>query len=319
MAGSTLASLALVLVGVASPAVAAAQSIQAADVATAATSVGGGDCKPTHKPKPKQNKHDGPRAADFEATALGYDKCDEGRQGPPGPRGPRGPKGDTGPAGATGATGATGADGATGATGATGNDGAPGATGATGATGNDGAPGATGATGATGTDGAPGATGATGATGTDGAPGATGATGATGASECLDIDAVWDNNAREFRSTLPGDGNAYAGIRRLAGPNAGTWVWYDLTTNPQGQYPDGACGISIGDQANVLAIEVVTTAGVIWETSCDVNTGPGTLSCDGVWSPLTLQPDANDPDLRRGAATAPIRPMDPNHLPKGLK
>ncbi|MEV7556363.1 hypothetical protein [Streptomyces sp. NPDC089795] len=270
MAGSTLASLALVLVGVASPAVAAAQSMQAAETVTTATSAGGGDCKAD------KGRQDRPRSGAIGA-ADGHDECDKGKQGPPGPPGPRGPKGDTGPAGATGATGATG------------NDGAPGATGATGATGND------------------------------GAPGATGATGATGASECLDIDAIWDNNAREFRATLPGDGNAYAGIRRLAGPNAGTWVWYDLTTNPTGRFPDGACGISIGHQANVLDIDVVTTAGVIWETTCTVNEGAGTLTCGGVWAPLTLQPDANDPDLRRGAAPAPIRPMDPNHLPKGLK
>ncbi|WP_326589174.1 hypothetical protein [Streptomyces sp. NBC_01294] len=282
LAGGTLASLALVMVGISSPAFAAAESIQAAETVTAASPTGGGDkCKPHKKPK-----HD-PREERSAAGPQGGggDEC-EGKRGPTGPRGPKGKPGEDGIDGADGATGATGAPGADGATGATG---------------------------------APGVDGATGATGAPGADGATGATGATGVSECVDIDAVWDNNAREFRAALPGDTNAYAGIRRLTGPNAGTWLWYDLTTNDAGQFPDGACSISIGHQANVLAIDVVTTEGVIWETSCDVNPGDGTLTCDGVWSPLTSQPEEGDPNLRRAAATAPVRPMDPNHLPKQLK
>ncbi|MFG2974802.1 hypothetical protein ACGFYY_17675 [Streptomyces sp. NPDC048331] len=270
LTGGTLASLALVMAGVASPAMAAAQSIQAAETVVAATPAGGGDCK--EKPK---GKHDRPRSMAVEA-AGGHDKCDEGKQGPPGPPGPRGPKGDTGPAGATGATGATG------------NDGAPGATGAT---------------------------------GNDGAPGATGATGATGASLCVDIDSVRDNNDREFKAVVPGDGNTYAGIRELSngGATVGPWTWYDLTFNPTGGYPADACGVSIGHQANRLVIEVVTETGLIYETFCTVQPGPGTLTCNGVWNLDNPQPEPGDPAQRRGPATAPIRPMDPNHLPKTLK
>ncbi|MFD6972233.1 hypothetical protein [Streptomyces sp. NPDC059979] len=302
LAGGTLASLALVMVGISSPAFAAAESMQAAETVKAASPTGGGDkCKPHKKPK-----HD-PREERSAAGPRGGSGDNCGQRGPTGPTGPRGPKGKPGEDGIDGE------DGATGATGA------PGVDGATGATGAPGVDGATGATGAPGADGATGAPGADGATGAPGADGATGATGATGVSECVDIDAVWDNNAREFRAALPGDTNAYAGIRRLTGPEAGSWLWYDLTTNDTGQFPDGACSISIGHQANTLAIDVVTTEGVIWETSCDVNPGPGTLTCDGVWSPITTQPEEGDPNLRRATATAPIRPMDPNHLPKQLK
>ncbi|KJY23564.1 hypothetical protein VR43_00495 [Streptomyces sp. NRRL S-104] len=99
----------------------------------------------------------------------------------------------------------------------------------------------------------------------------------------------------------------------------GPWIWYDLTTNEEGDYPTGACGVSIGHQANRLVIEVITVGGEIWETFCDVNPGtPDQLECDGVWNDAVPQPNPGDPPPLRTHAQ-PIRPMDPNHLPKALK
>ncbi|WP_327305780.1 hypothetical protein OG730_21560 [Streptomyces sp. NBC_01298] len=138
LTGGTLATVALVLAGLATPAVALAEA-----------PAGGDHCK-------AQRHRAGVPA---QAPVAGGGHGDDCKVGPTGPRGPRGPKGATGP---------TGPRGATGATGPTGPRGYPGATGATGATGSTGATGPTGPTGPTG---------ATGASGTNGATGATGPTG----------------------------------------------------------------------------------------------------------------------------------------------
>ncbi|MFD9368632.1 hypothetical protein ACFWA6_13110 [Streptomyces sp. NPDC060020] len=311
LTGGTLASLALVMVGIAGPASAASQGVRAAEAVGASSPAGGGDkCKP----KPHKKQQHGPRAAESMAGPRGGDKCDQGKQGPPGPRGPRGATGATGPRGATGPEGPEGPQGGIGPQGATGVQGEVGPQGPTGLQGETGAQGATGVQGPQGPQGLQGAQGATGGQGPQGA---------TGVSECLDIDSIRDNNDREFKAVLPGDGNAYAGIRELSmgGTVVGAWSWYDLTTNPLGRYPEDACAISIGHQANRLVIEVVTRGGVIWETFCDVNTGPNTLTCNRLWNRPMIQPDEGDPDLRRtaGATSAPARPVDPNHLPKQLK
>ncbi|WP_051806851.1 collagen-like protein [Streptomyces sp. NRRL F-2664] len=243
MRGGALASLALVMAGIASPAFATAQGVQTAETVRSASPTGGGDC--TTK---KRANHD-PAATQAQAGPRGGDDC-QGQRGPTGPRGPRGPQGE------------------------------------------------------------------------DGQDGATGPTGPTGPSLCLDIDAVRDNADREFKAVIPGDGNTYAGVRELSagGATVGPWIWYDLTTNPMGNYPAGACGVAISHQANRLAVEVVTQTGQIWETFCTVNPGtPDTLTCNGVWTLDVPQPDPNDPDLGRAADAPPLRPMDPNHLPKTLK
>ncbi|MET9851396.1 hypothetical protein ABZY57_00300 [Streptomyces sp. NPDC006450] len=118
LTGGALATVALVLGGLASPAVALAEA------------PGGPDhCKSQHH-----------RAVEGGQLAHG-DDCKVGPRGPRGPKGhkgatgPTGPRGATGPTGPRGATGATGASGATGPTGPVGPTGPTGATGATGATG----------------------------------------------------------------------------------------------------------------------------------------------------------------------------------------
>lgn len=96
LAGGTLASLALVLVGISSPAFAAGQSIRAAQAVNESGPVAADPCK---------QKPNGPRGANDQVAGLagpqGSDKCQ-------GATGPTGPTGDTGPAGATGPTGPTG-------------------------------------------------------------------------------------------------------------------------------------------------------------------------------------------------------------------
>ncbi|WP_051806850.1 collagen-like protein [Streptomyces sp. NRRL F-2664] len=259
----TLASLALVMTGVAvGPAVALAQNVQTAERFGAAAPSGGDACEPgsDHEPdrRPEFDPDRGPDEGPWSPPLMGHphgdDRCEPGRPGPTGPTGPRGPMGATGADGAdgadgaTGATGATGADGATGATGATGADGADGATGPTGATG------ATGPTGATGADGADGATGPTGATGAPGATGATGASGATG--PCSAIDSTAPSNTVSFNAVLT-NGIAYAG--RAASPG-GLPVWQDLTDADNPDFPFGrACGISIVAQGPNSYIKVLTT------------------------------------------------------------
>ncbi|MDD9377467.1 hypothetical protein M8Z33_12525 [Streptomyces sp. ZAF1911] len=127
LTGGTLASVALVLGGLASPAVALAEA-----------SGGPDHCKSKRATAP---------------MAAHGDDC---KVGPRGPKGPKGATGPTGPRGATGATGPTGPRGYPGATGATGPTGTAGTNGATGATGPTGPTGPTGATGATGSTGATG-------------------------------------------------------------------------------------------------------------------------------------------------------------------
>ncbi len=102
LAGGTLASVALVLAGLVSPAVALAQV------------PGGPD-----RCKSQQQR----AAAPAQEGAVGSGQLAHGsdcKVGPTGPRGPRGPKGATGPTGPRGATGPTGPTGATGPTGPTG-------------------------------------------------------------------------------------------------------------------------------------------------------------------------------------------------------
>ncbi|MGW6781257.1 MULTISPECIES: hypothetical protein [unclassified Streptomyces] len=105
MKGGTLASLALVVAGIASPAFATAQSIEAPETVRVAGPAGGGDCKA------KQDSNYDPRTAGTQAGARGGDDDCEGLRGPTGPTGPRGPRGEPGEDGADGATGATGATG----------------------------------------------------------------------------------------------------------------------------------------------------------------------------------------------------------------
>ncbi|MFJ3974619.1 hypothetical protein [Streptomyces sp. NPDC090021] len=249
MKGGTLASLALAMVGIASPAFATTQNVQAAATVRSASPAGGGDCTTKN-----DSKHD-PRAVEVQAGPRGGgDKCEgqRGPTGPTGPTGPRGPQGEPGIGGATGATGATGAD------------------------------------------------------------GATGATGATGAGQCTDVAAYKPNAATEVKSVLI-DGQAWVGIRSLTPAPPDEFEWYDLSDNTD--FPEGACGISVSDQAGLVNVETVAPNGRVWETTCTVNPGnnPPTLTCDDDWTPVNALVET--PPVR----SRPMEGMDPNHLPKALK
>lgn len=276
LTGGTLASLALVMAGIAGPALATAQSLRAAGTVNAATPTGGDQCEAKHT-KPD---HDRRAAAEAGPRGGGGDDCDRGKQGPTGPTGPRGPKGDTGPAGATGATGETGDTGQTGATGATGNTGQTGATGATGNTGQ------TGATGATGDTGQTGQTGATGATGGTGAAGATGATG-----PCNAVDSYMPSNTEAFSAALT-DGHAYGGRASAPGLSPAWQDFSDIEGYPLGE----ACGISIEGFANRAFIKVLTVDGRVYQLALDISGTNFAPVTGATWTELTPAPV---PDFRR--------------------
>ncbi|MDQ0990899.1 hypothetical protein [Streptomyces sp. V3I7] len=146
--------------------------------------------------------------------------------------------------------------------------------------------------GATGATGPKGNTGATGATGDTGPKGDTGGTGPAG--PCSDIDASQDSNDFELRAVLTG-GRTYAGIRDLTTATPGPYLWTDLSNKTN--YPQDACAVSIAQHAQGMQVEgdlrvnVVTTAGVVWENTCQVVTSNRTLNCnDPSWHRVTLQP-----------------------------
>ncbi|MFD5631298.1 hypothetical protein [Streptomyces sp. NPDC127072] len=115
LTGGAVASLALVLSGIASPAGAVARTVDPATetAGTVLASPSTGD--PCKKPKPKPKPRPRPEGRSAGPLAGGeHDKCQTGPTGPTGPMGPTGPKGPTGATGATGPTGPTGATGPTG-------------------------------------------------------------------------------------------------------------------------------------------------------------------------------------------------------------
>jgi hypothetical protein len=154
-----------------------------------------------------------------------------------------------------------------------------------------------------------GPTGPRGATGPKGTTGATGATGATG--PCSDIDAYQVADDFELRVALSG-GRTYAGIRDLRATEPHDFLWTDLSLHAG--YPAGqddangrtvgfACGASINthseNDSDPIKIDVITTVGGVWETTCaaNVNTHPATLDCGIVppnpWVLVNRQPAAN--------------------------
>ncbi|MGW3623896.1 hypothetical protein [Streptomyces sp. NPDC000880] len=92
LAGGTIASLVLTLVGITSPALAASQSGMASDGVSVAGPSGGDDCTVVTS----QGKS--VRVGGDDDRCRG-DKGDRGERGERGPRGPRGATGNTGPAG----------------------------------------------------------------------------------------------------------------------------------------------------------------------------------------------------------------------------
>jgi len=173
---------------------------------------------------------------------------------------------------------------------------------ATEAGGKDHCKGPTGPTGPTGPKGDKGDTGPAGPTGPKGDQGPVGPTGA--AAPCSDIDAQQDSNNFELRAALTG-GKTYAGIHDLRGTTPRNFLWTDLSTHanyPAGDAAGLPCGVAInGHSANTgapIKIDVMTTTGQVWETTCvEVNsTNPATLNCNNSagapnpWTKLTLQP-----------------------------
>lgn len=237
LTGGTLASVVLVLAGMASPAV--------------ALTVVPGD--PDHC-QSEDHRQDVRTQAAADLAARPSHGDDECNVGPTGPRGPKGHTGPTGPRGATGSTGPTGPRGYTGPTGATG------------------------------TAGANGLTGPTGATGTAGTNGLTGPTGTAG--PCSDVDSYNPSAATQYNAVLTG-GKAYVGVRSNT-PTITAFTWYDLTNGgtPPGTFPAGACAISIGAQANLISIEVLTPTNLVYETTCNPGTvmGNPVLNCTKTWT-----------------------------------
>ncbi|EFL17286.1 collagen-like protein [Streptomyces sp. C] len=336
-AGGALVSLSLVLVGVAGPAVAAGTPAvpAAAGVSNPCGSHDHPDGRPSQGEESRDEGSEDDDNDDYGTRRQ--DKCPpkgipgpqgpEGPQGPPGEQGPAGPKGETGsqgPAGAQGETGATGAQGPKGDTGSQGPAGAQGPRGETGATGAQGPKGDTGAqgpagaqgpqgeTGATGAQGPQGGTGAqgpqgpqgeTGATGAQGPRGETGATGAQGpvgpTGPCVDVSTSWDENEVKYKAVLLPNGTALAGVYdfNANNPTQPAYTWYNLSGNSTG-YPPNPCGITIAETSNEVIVEVVTTTGEIYETTCPVVRGePDLLACPTtrIWNAAVPQPPGSTP------------------------
>ncbi|MFC0600397.1 hypothetical protein [Streptomyces palmae] len=120
--------------------------------------------------------------------------------------------------------------------------------------------------------------------GLPGPQGVPGLPGPAGAPTCLDVDAVADPQF-EIKAVLV-DGIAYAGIKNLTGDVGREFTWYDLTDTPGGGYPANACAISVSEVAFAVKVQVVTTDGLLYETSCTKVTGPDgadRLACDEIW------------------------------------
>lgn len=129
--------------------------------------------------------------------------------------------------------------------------------------------------------------------------GPTGATGPTGpVGPCVDISTSWDEEEVKYKAVLAPNGTAWAGVYDFDADNLPApgiqpaFTWYNLST-PSTTYPSNPCGITIAETANTVIVEVVTTTGQVYETTCDVDRGePDLLDCPTprVWTPAIPQP-----------------------------
>ncbi|WP_208545414.1 hypothetical protein [Streptomyces sp. Tu 2975] len=284
LVGGAMASVTLLMLGFSGSAVAVGMTPQQAGPAY--ESPEGDECKDDGYDL-ELSRFIGPMGDDFD---LGHDKC-KGK-GDTGDTGPQGDTGDTGPQGDTGDTGPQGDTGDTGPTGPPGPGG-----------------------------GDTGDTGPQGDTGDTGPQGDTGDTGPAG--PCVDVDAYRPSNAVDLKAVLS-DGVAYAGIRSLTGTEPGPFIWYDLTDDPGTNYPDDACAISIASQTNAaggVSVQVLTTEGEVFETTCEVGVpgDPFALDCDEVWEELST-PTPGDPPINGTAAALDRAPgAELNHRAKDMK
>ncbi|WP_323186911.1 hypothetical protein [Streptomyces sp. NBC_00063] len=259
VAGGALASLAVVVLGFTSPALAGAATSQNAGTAQAGA-LGGDKCKDD-----KENRYGDYGVLGDKDKDKNKDKC-------------KGPKGDTGNTGDTGAKGDTGNTGDTGAKGDTGNTGDTGAKGDTGPKGDTG-------TGGTGAKGDTGNTGNTGDTGAKGDTGNTGNTGNTG--PCVSVTAAKSNGSEQFVGALF-NGTAFYGRRDVAGnpdgPDttaithgpANTAGWGDLSTI-SGYPTEPVCAIALDTDGSDAYFKIITVNGNIFTLHCD--TGGQAIEC----------------------------------------
>ncbi|MGN9792315.1 hypothetical protein ACTMTU_14630 [Streptomyces sp. OZ13] len=284
LVGGAMASVTLLMLGFSGSAVAVGMTPQQAGPAYESSE--GDDCKGDGYDL-ELSRFLGPMGDDFDLGHGDKDKDkDKCKVGPTGDTGPKGDTGDTGPKGDTGDTGPTGPGG--------------GDTGPTGDTGD---------------------TGPKGDTGDTGPKGDTGDTGPAG--PCVDVDAYRPSNAVDLKAVLSDD-VAYAGIRNLTGTEPGPFIWYDLTDDPGTGFPPNPCAISIASQTNAaggVSIQVLTTEGEVFETTCEVGVpgDPFVLDCDEVWTELTTPTPGDPPE--NGTATALNRApgAELNHRAKDMK
>ncbi|MFD9336262.1 hypothetical protein ACFWBF_17900 [Streptomyces sp. NPDC060028] len=140
-----------------------------------------------------------------------------------------------------------------------------------------------------------------GARGPAGPPGPPGPPGAAG--PCVDISTSWDEAEVKYKAVLAPNGTAWAGVYDFNAPNpmVPAFTWYDLTTGAT-NYPASPCGITIAETSNRVIVEVVTTGGQVFETTCPVTRGePDRLACPNpvVWTPANPQPPGTTPTLTR--------------------
>ncbi|WP_129593308.1 hypothetical protein [Streptomyces sp. C] len=242
LAGGAVATMAIAMLGLATPAQADTDAPATATVAAAPT---GDRCKG----KEKDDNDDYEPEVKGAAADPHKDKCV--KVGPPGPPGPPG---------------------------------APGAPGLNGRDGRDGLP------------------------GTPGTPGAPGAPGAPGV--CAGISTSWDEAEVKYKAVLS-NGIVYAGVYDFNAPNPvnPAYTWYNLTTGST-NFPPNPCGVTIAETANRVIVEVLTTAGTVFETECAVDRGePDRLVCPTpvVWTPASPQPGTPPPPppLNRSATVEP--------------
>ncbi|WP_079168955.1 hypothetical protein [Streptomyces sp. CC210A] len=133
----------------------------------------------------------------------------------------------------------------------------------------------------------------------------------------MSVATSWDEQEVKYKAVLTPDGTAWAGVYDFDAPNPDepAYTWYDLTDGAVG-YPENPCGISIAETMNDVIVEVVTTEGEVYETSCPVVRGePDTLDCSDpvVWTPASPQPGEEV-----AARSAPVPGAGPVAADKGL-
>ncbi|WP_454328617.1 hypothetical protein [Streptomyces glaucescens] len=103
---------------------------------------------------------------------------------------------------------------------------------------------------------------------------------------CVAIDST-NRGSQQYTGVIAPDGDITVGTRSLQ-PNPGAYTWSPLSDNQSA--PQNACDVTVTVQGNTLNVQVITTAGTVVETFCNV---PGNqLQCPAPWTPVTPQPPA---------------------------